>query len=48
MSDEDRERLPAKDEEQDTLLTKVVSLAPLIAVILQILEMILKLFGVIQ
>ena len=37
-----------KKEEQDTTLSKVVYLAPLFAVILQALELILRLLGVIR
>jgi hypothetical protein len=37
-----------KEEEQGNLLTKVVYLAPLFAVILQLLELALKLLGVIR
>ena len=43
-----RKRLPDKKEEQDLPLAKVVRLAPLLAVILQLLEIVLKLLGVIQ
>jgi hypothetical protein len=42
------DHLPGKKEEQDSILSKAVSLAPLLAVILQLLELILKLLGVIQ
>jgi hypothetical protein len=43
-----KDRRPGnKEEEQDTLLTKVVNLAPLFALILQALELILRLLGVI-
>jgi hypothetical protein len=51
MSEEDKGRLPDKghkEEEQDPTLAKVVSLAPLLSLILQILELILRLFGVIN
>ena len=37
-----------KKEERDSPLTKVVRLAPLFAVILQLLELVLKLLGVIR
>jgi hypothetical protein len=43
-----KERRPGnKEEEQDTTLDKVVNLAPLFALILRLLEIILKLLGVI-
>jgi hypothetical protein len=48
---EDDDRLPDKSdkkEEQDPTLTKVVSLAPLLAVILQAIELLLKWLGVIR
>jgi hypothetical protein len=51
MSDDDDEnRLSGAEntEERGPLLPKVLSLVPLIAVILQLLELLLKLFGVIQ
>ena len=45
----DRNGLPGnKKEEQDRLLAKAVYLAPLFAVILQLLELILRLLGVIR
>jgi hypothetical protein len=37
-----------KKEEQDSPLTKVIGLAPLLTLILQILELILKVCGVIN
>jgi hypothetical protein len=37
-----------KKEEQDSPLTKVIGLAPLLTLILQLLELILKLLGVIN
>jgi hypothetical protein len=46
MSKDTDRRPDNKKEEQDTL-TKVISLAPLFALILQILELLLKIFGVI-
>jgi hypothetical protein len=42
------DHLPGKKEEQDSLLTKALSLAPLLALVLQILELILKICGVIN
>jgi hypothetical protein len=42
-----RDRLPGKNEEQDPL-TKVIGLAPLFSLVLQILELILKICGVIN
>jgi hypothetical protein len=48
---DDNDRLPdksGKKEEQDPTLAKVVSLAPLLSLILQLLELLLKLFGVIK
>ncbi|MDR0648222.1 MAG: hypothetical protein LBF92_02655 [Synergistaceae bacterium] len=42
-----RDRLPGKKEEQDRL-TKVTSLAPLLTLALQILELILRILGVIN
>jgi hypothetical protein len=42
-----RGRLPDNKEEQDHL-SKVAVLAPLLALILQILELLLKIFGVIN
>jgi hypothetical protein len=36
-----------KEEERDTLLTKLVYLAPLFTLILQVLDLILKILGVI-
>jgi hypothetical protein len=42
-----RDRLPDNKEEQDTL-ARVVFLAPLLTVVLQVLELLLKLLGVIQ
>jgi hypothetical protein len=48
MSEEDRERLPGNEEEQDSKLTRAISLAPLFTLILQILELILKICGVIK
>ncbi|MDR1516118.1 MAG: hypothetical protein LBS45_10505 [Synergistaceae bacterium] len=45
----DKDHLPNnKKAEQDTYLTKVVYLAPLLAVIFQFLEFLLKLLGVIR
>ncbi|MDR1516038.1 MAG: hypothetical protein LBS45_10095 [Synergistaceae bacterium] len=45
----DKDHLPNnKKAAQETRLTKVVFLAPLLSVILQFLELILKLLGVIQ
>jgi hypothetical protein len=45
---EDADRRPDnKEEEQDTLLAKVVYLAPLFALILQAIELLLKLPGVV-
>ena len=41
------DRLPDKKEERGPL-TKVLILAPLFSVILQILELLLKIFGIIQ
>ena len=43
-----RERLPDKKEEQGPILSKMVYLAPLLSLILQILELLLKIFGVIN
>jgi hypothetical protein len=43
----DRDRLPDNKEEQDTV-ARVVFLAPLLALILQFLELMLKIFGVIR
>jgi hypothetical protein len=43
-----RERLPENKKEEQDRLTKVVSLAPLFALALQFLELILRLFGVIN
>ena len=44
----DRGRLPeSKNEEQDRL-AKVVSLAPLLTLVLQLLELLLKILGVIN
>ena len=42
-----RDRLPGKKEEQD-LLSKVVHLAPLLTLALQILELVLRILGVIN
>jgi hypothetical protein len=42
-----RDRLPGKNEEQG-LLSKVIDLAPLFSLVLQLLELILKLLGVIN
>ncbi|MDR3165217.1 MAG: hypothetical protein LBU13_06530 [Synergistaceae bacterium] len=47
MSKDANRRPNDKEEEQDTLLTKIVHLAPLFTLILQALELILLLFGVI-
>jgi hypothetical protein len=43
-----KDRLPDKKEEEQDHLAKVVSLAPLATLVLQILELILKIFGVIN
>jgi hypothetical protein len=43
----DRDNLPGKTEEQGPL-SKVIDLAPLFMVILQVLELILKICGVIN
>jgi hypothetical protein len=43
----DRDRLPDKNEEQGPLTT-MASLAPLLSLVLQLLELLLKLFGVIK
>ena len=43
----DRNRLPDKKEERD-ILAKVIVLAPLFDLVLQMLELILKLTGVIR
>jgi hypothetical protein len=42
------DHLPGKKEEQDFTLSKAISLAPLLSLILQLLELLLKLFGVIN
>jgi hypothetical protein len=42
-----RDRLPGKTEEQGPL-SKVIDLAPLFSLVLQILELILKICGVIN
>ena len=42
-----KDRLPSKKEEQDPL-TKVMRLAPLFGLALQILELLLKVLGVIN
>jgi hypothetical protein len=42
-----KDRLPSKKEEQD-LLTKVMRLAPLFELALRILELLLKVLGVIS
>jgi hypothetical protein len=42
------DHLPDNKKEEQDPLTKVISLAPLFAVILQLLELILKLLGVIR
>jgi hypothetical protein len=44
----EKDRLPGKKEEQDLLLTRLESLAPFLEVLLHLLEIILKLFGVIK
>jgi hypothetical protein len=44
----DKERLPGKKEEQDSWLRRLISLAPFLEVLLHLLEIILKLFGVIK
>jgi hypothetical protein len=45
---QDTDRRPGnKKEEQDSTLSKVIVLAPLFALILQALELLLKLLGVI-
>ncbi|MDR0653980.1 MAG: hypothetical protein LBG12_11855 [Synergistaceae bacterium] len=43
----DEDRRPDDKEEEQDLLAKVVYLAPLFALILQILEILLKILGVI-
>jgi hypothetical protein len=47
MSKDTDRRLGNKEEERDTLLTQAVRLAPLFALILQALELLLRLLGVI-
>ena len=47
MPDRQRDNLPGKKEERDPL-SKVISLAPLVSLILQILELTLKVLGVIK
>ena len=44
----DRNGLPGNKKEEQGQLTKLVYLAPLFAVILQFLEFLLKILGVIQ
>jgi hypothetical protein len=45
----DKDRLPDnKRAEQDTMLAKVVYLAPLLSLVLQLLELVLKLLGVLN
>ena len=51
MSDNDadgRERLPDKKEERDRFLSKVISLAPLLSLVIQVLELILKILRIIK
>ena len=45
---EDRDNLSGNEKEERGPLTRVTSLAPLFAVILQLLELLLKLIGVIR
>jgi hypothetical protein len=47
MSKDSNRRPDDKEEEQDSTLTKLLRLAPLIALILQAIELLLKLLGVI-
>jgi hypothetical protein len=48
MSKDTDRRPDNKEEEQDTLLSKVVYLAPLFTLILQAIELLLLLLGVIE
>jgi hypothetical protein len=48
MSEDDGSRLSSDEKEERGPLAKVCALAPLLAVILQLLELILRLLGVIQ
>jgi hypothetical protein len=48
MSEEDRERLPESKKEEQDLLTKVRNLAPLLDLIIRILELALKIFRIIS
>ena len=42
----DRDQLPDKKEEERDILAKVIELAPLLGLVLQLLDLILKLAGV--
>jgi hypothetical protein len=44
----DGDRLPDNKKEEQGILAKVINLAPLCALVLQFLELILKLLGVIN
>ena len=48
MSEEDRDRLPANKEDQGSTLSKVERLAPLLKLALEFLELILRIFKVIN
>ena len=49
MSDDDRERLSGQqNEERGPLIARVISLVPLLKLVLEFLELILKIFKVIN
>jgi hypothetical protein len=43
-----KDRLPDKKEEQDSLLTKVVSLAPLLDLVIRVFELLLRILRIIN
>jgi hypothetical protein len=47
MSEEDKDRLSDKKEEQDSPLAKVLCLAPLFELVIRLLELMLKIFRII-